>query len=59
MHRSLAVIVVLGAALPSAAQAPGPPFENLSPRNGAYVTVSYSGVKVEFSCPANHAAGAA
>lgn len=52
MRRLLAVTVVLGAALlPSAAQAAGPPFENLSPRNGAYVTISYSGVKVEFSCP--------
>jgi hypothetical protein len=50
----LLVLVVVLAALcvPAAAQATGPSFENLSPRNGASVTVSsYSGVKVEFSCP--------
>lgn len=53
MRRLVSMVVVLGAlCVPAAAQAAGPPFENLSPRDGASVTISgYSGVKVEFSCP--------
>jgi hypothetical protein len=56
MRRLTVAVVVLGAAcLPSVAQAAEPSFENLSPTNGASVTVSaYSGVKVEFSCPSYH-----
>ncbi len=53
MRKWAAALAVTGAlAIPSAAQAAGPWFENVSPVNRAPVTVSsYSGVKVEFTCP--------